>query len=120
MGVVGGFFGEGGEEFEGGGVVLLVEGFVGLGAVGVLLPGLGLGCVSSARGKLGVGRNRREKQCGKKYCKRGPWDVTGDAEAAGYITCSLFHYQVPLSYRKLCKVFKPETLGRNLGPGIKN
>jgi hypothetical protein len=31
VGVVGGFFGEGGEELEGGGVVVLVEGFVGLG-----------------------------------------------------------------------------------------
>ena len=56
VGVGGVFFGEGGEEFQGGGVVVFVEGFVGLGQEGVLLLGLGLGGVGGAGGELGVGR----------------------------------------------------------------
>ena len=67
MGVVGGLFGEGGEEFEGGGVVLLVEGFVGLGEEGVLLLGLGLGGVGGAGGELGLRRYRQEQECGKDH-----------------------------------------------------
>jgi hypothetical protein len=54
VGVVGGFFGEGGEEFQGGGEVVLVEGFVGLGQEGVLFLFLGLGGVGGAGGELGV------------------------------------------------------------------
>ncbi len=54
-GVGGVLFGEGGEEFEGGGVVLLVEGFVGLGEEGVRFRGLGLGGVDCSGGELGVG-----------------------------------------------------------------
>ena len=57
MGVVGGLFGEGGEELEGGGVVVLVEGFVGLGQEGVLFLVLGLTGVRGAGGELGVGRD---------------------------------------------------------------
>ncbi|XWK49106.1 hypothetical protein RBB78_17405 [Tunturiibacter empetritectus] len=43
VGVGGGFFSEVGEELEGGGIVLLVEGFVGLGAGGVDRCGFGSG-----------------------------------------------------------------------------
>jgi len=55
MGVVRGFFGEGSKEFKGGGVVVLVEGLVGLGLEGVLFLGLGLGGVGCAGGELSVG-----------------------------------------------------------------
>jgi hypothetical protein len=66
VGVGGVLFREGGEELEGGGVVLLVEGFGGLGALGVLGSGLRLGGgVGGSGGELGVGRNRHEKEGGK-------------------------------------------------------
>ncbi|XWK73465.1 hypothetical protein RBB82_00530 [Tunturiibacter lichenicola] len=60
VGVGGIFCGEGGEEFEGGGVVLLVEGFVGLGAEGILGGCFGGGrwCRWCLRG-VGRGRSRR-------------------------------------------------------------
>ena len=56
VGVVGIFLGEGGEKLQGGGVVVLVEGFVGLGEEGVFSLGLGLGGVGGAGGELGVSR----------------------------------------------------------------
>ena len=61
VGVVGRLFGEGGEEFEGGGVVLFFEGFVCLGEERVLLLGLGLGRVGGSRGELGLCWYRQER-----------------------------------------------------------
>jgi hypothetical protein len=63
VGVVGGFFGEGGEEFLGGGVVVLVEGFVGLSQEGVLFLLLGTGGVCGSSGELGAERGREGGDC---------------------------------------------------------
>jgi hypothetical protein len=50
VGVDGILGGEGGEEFEGGGVVVLIEGLIGLGAEGI---GLGLGLRLGGGGGVG-------------------------------------------------------------------
>src|ERR1700733_4466455 len=65
MRVVGGLFGEGGEELERGGVVLLFEGFVSLSEDGIGLLDLGLGGVDRTGWELAVGRNRHEQKGGK-------------------------------------------------------
>ena len=57
--------GEGGEEFEGGGIVLLVERGGGLSAEGILRRSLGLrGGVGGSWGKLRVSRGGQEQSCG--------------------------------------------------------
>ena len=63
MGAVGGFSGEGSEEFQGGGVVVLVEGLVSP-LEGILFLGLGR-VVSVVPAELGLGGDSHEQECGK-------------------------------------------------------
>ena len=85
VGVFWGLLGEGGEEFEGSGEVLLVEGFVG----GSALLGLGVGGgggVLGACGELGVegrgGEEGEEAECGlKQFHRKGS---CGDARRRVY------------------------------------
>jgi hypothetical protein len=67
VGIGGVGFGEGGEELEGGGEVLTVDGGVGFGALWVLRSGLRLlGGVGGASWELGLGKAAGEKY-GRKY-----------------------------------------------------
>ena len=76
MRVVGGFFGEGGEELEGSGVVLLFEGFIGLVEDRIGFLNLGLSGVDRAGWELGMGWNRHAEKRGE-YER---WNEAGTAE----------------------------------------
>jgi len=107
MGVVGGFFAEGGQEFESGGVVALVEGFVGLGEEGVLFLGLLLDGVGCAGGELGLDWD--DQSCGKYYGRDGR-EGTTEIEDAGDL-CVYFHCRRldPLPALKCAKSSEEET-----------
>ena len=70
VGVFGGLLGEGGEEFEGAGEVLVVKGFVGGSALGGLGVGGGLGRVGGPGGELGAEGRGREEECEEAGCGR--------------------------------------------------
>src|ERR1700761_5990936 len=92
MSVGGGFLGEGGEEFEGGGVVLLVEGFVGLGTEGILRCGLrGSGGVYGACGELGVDAPGGKQECAKYISRNGDHSAAEQTQRGSFVGSCVVH-----------------------------